>query len=90
MYIEMTVEEAMKIKGKNAKVLVAVQDLSNNDTITSFKPSRFGECENIIKSGETILKQMDDFVNQLKIFSYKQVDLNNIKNRGKMHTILFK
>ena len=35
-YIEVTVEEAMRICGKNGKVLVATQNLEEDDTNVSF------------------------------------------------------
>jgi len=35
-YVEMTVEEAMKRCNKNAKVLVAIQDLEKEDTNAIF------------------------------------------------------
>lgn len=85
-YILMDIDEAVKYcKGK--KVLVAEQDLENNEVV-GFERKTFQECKDIIERSETIAKICDDFLNQLRVFSEKQLDLINIKPIGTMSTIL--
>ena len=52
------------------------------------KEKTFQECRDIIERSETIARICDDFLNQLKVFSEKQLDLMNIKPIGTMSTIL--
>ena len=87
-YILMDVEEAVKYcKGK--KVLVAEQDLEKNENeVVSFERKTFQECKDLIEHAETIAKIYDNFINQLGVFSEKQIDLVNIKPKGTMSTIL--
>ena len=87
-YVEMTIEEAVKYcKGK--KVLVAEQDLEKNENeVVNFERKTFQECKEVIEHAETIAKIYDDFINQLRVFSAKQIDLINIKPKGTMSTIL--
>ena len=47
-YVEMTVEEAKKRCKKNAKVLVAVQDLEDDNVDVIFVPKRRGEYEKLL------------------------------------------
>lgn len=91
-YIEMTIEEALKYNNgdKSKMVLVAIQDLENNDDIIEFKRHNKAECENIIKKAETIAREYDEFVNQLKVFTKRQLDLKNIQPYGKLTTILYR
>lgn len=85
-YVLMDIEEAVKYcKGK--KVLVAEQDLEKNEVV-GFERKTFQECRDIIERSETIARICDDFLNQLKVFSEKQLDLMNIKPIGTMSTIL--
>ena len=87
-YVLMTIEEAVKYcKGK--KVLVAEQDLEKNENeVVGFERKTFQECKELIERSETIAKICDDFLNQLRVFSEKQLDLINIKPIGTMSTIL--
>lgn len=92
-YIEMTIEEANEyFKGSKGKtVLVAVKDLENEeDQIVSFVKKNRCECESIINEAETVARVYDDFMNQLRVFTAKQVDIRNITPRGKLSTILLK
>ena len=77
----------MKSFYKGKKVLVAEQDLENNEVV-GFERKTFQECKDIIERSETIAKICDDFLNQLRVFSEKQLDLMNIKPIGTMSTIL--
>ena len=87
-YLLMTVEEAQRLAKKNALVLVAVSDLEKEDCNEQFTKRTFGDCNEILKEAETIANVCDDFVNQLRIFSKRQVDVINYENKGKLSTIL--
>lgn len=90
-YIEMTIEDAMKLfKGKKGTVLVAVTDLEKNTEISGFIKKSKSDCENIIKEAETVARVYDSFMNQLRVFTEKQIDIKNIEPHGKLNTILFK
>ena len=85
-YVAMPLEEAKKMAKKDAVVLIAKQDLENEDCNVGFKKKKFGECHNILEEAATIDKVCDDFANQLRVFSDIQVDVP----KGILHTILFK
>lgn len=87
-YIKMTAKEAIKCLGENTVVLVSVQDLENNEGCVPFIKKSSKECARMIIEAKTIAKQCDDFAEQLRLFTEKQVDLVNIVPRGKMGTIL--
>ena len=88
-YIEMTVEQALKLSrgNKNMKVLVAVYDLENDNEIVPFEKKSRLEYEKIIKKSKTIARIPDDFIGSLRCFSIKQ-DLKSIEPKGKMSTVL--
>ena len=89
-YVEMTIEDAVnycKSRG-NQTVLVAVQNLEDENSIASFSKKDISECEKIIKNAETIARLSDDFVNQLRCFTCKQRDIFNVVPKGKLKTIL--
>lgn len=88
-YIEMTIEEAMKRCNKNAKVLVAIQDLEDEDCNVVFVKKKRGEYETIFEDIKTAASASDDFVKQLKLFTEKQ-NIFNIEPRGLQKTILLK
>lgn len=72
LYIEMTAEEAMKLRGKNTKVLVSVCDTAT--PVSDFRRREFGECESILRNGEKIRHEVDDFMDQLRVVgSYQSV-----------------
>lgn len=89
-YVMMTMEEAQKVAKKDAIVFVSVMDLEANDCNEGFIKKKFGECNDIIKEAETIAKVCDDFANQLRVFSKKQVDVINYEPLGKLSTILLR
>lgn len=90
-FIEMTIEEALEYnRGDKSKIVfVAIQDLEKNE-VPIFMQKDKNECENIIRRAETIARVCDDFVNQLRVFSKKQVDIKNIEPHGRLSTILFR
>ena len=77
-YIEMTVEEAMRKCNKNTKVLVAVQNLEEDDIDVIFIPKRREEYGKVFEDIKTAASFNDDFVEQLKLFTEIQ-DIYNIR-----------
>ena len=90
-YVEMSIEEALKIfKGDVSKtVLVAVKDLEKDDDIQSFEKVGVSRCKRIIKSSSTIIGIDDDLLKQLLLYSRKQ-NIQSIKPIGIMTRIVYK
>ena len=81
-YVEMTVEQALKICKKNDKVLVAVHDLENDDDCNIiFVKKKKDEYDMLFNDVKTVASACDDFVKQLKCFTEKQ-NIYNIKPNG--------
>lgn len=91
-YVEMTTDEAIEVlkKSKGKKVLVAIQDLENNDEEIIFYPKLKEDCESMIEEAKTISSACDDFVKKLDLFTEKQKDLMNIQPHGFLKTILLR
>ena len=90
-YIEVTVEDALKIfKGDPSKtVLIAVKDLEDEyDTIQRFSKVKALNCKNIIKSSETLCHSRDELLSHLLLFSHKQ-NIQEIKAIGSMTRIIY-
>ncbi len=88
-YAEMTVEEAMKKCGKNAKVLVAVQSLEKDDTDVIFIKKKREEYNELFEDIKTVASFYNNFVSQLNLFTEKQ-DIYNIQPKGLQKIILLK
>ena len=88
-YIEMSIEEAKKCCKKNAKVLVAIQDLEDNDADIVFIPKRRNEYEKLFEDVKSVAGIYDDFIKQLNLFTERQ-DIRNIKPYGIQKTVLLK
>ena len=88
-YIEMTIEEAMKRCNKNKKVLVAVQDLEDDNVDIVFVQKERNEYQTIFEDVKTVASACDDFVKQLRLFTEKQ-NIYNIEPRGVQKIILLK
>ena len=88
-YVEMTVEEAKKCCNKNTKVLVAIQDLEDNNVDAIFVPKRRNEYDDLFADVETVASLCDDFVKQLKLFTEKQ-DIKNIRPFGLQKIVLLR
>lgn len=89
-YVEMTIEQALKLNNgnTNAKVMVAMNNLEKNEVALFVKKTK-SECEEIIKRAQTIAHDCDDFMNSLYCYSVKQ-NLKEIKPIGVVSTILIK
>lgn len=88
-YVEMTVEEAIKKCKKNAKILVATQDLADNNVDIIFVPKRENEYDEVFEDVKTVASICDDFVRQLRLFTEKQ-DIRNIKPYGTLRTVVLR
>lgn len=88
-YVEVTVEEALKICGKNGKVLVATQSLEEEDVNVAFVPKKREEYDKIFEDVKTVASLCDDFAKQLKCFTEKQ-DVYNIRPIGLQKIILLR
>lgn len=88
-YIEMTIEEAMKCCNKNKKVLVAIQDLEDDNVDVVFVKKRKNEYDTIFDDVKTVASICDDFVKQLNLFTEKQ-EIPNIEPLGLQKTILLR
>lgn len=88
-YIEMTIEEAKKKCKKNAKVLVAVQDLEDDNVDVVFVLKRRSEYDDLFADVETVASLCDNFIKQLNLFTEKQ-DIMNIKPYGLQKTVLLR
>lgn len=88
-YVEMSVEEAMKKCKKNAKILVAIQDLADESIDTVFVQKRGNEYKDVFEDVKTVASLCDDFISQLKLFTEKQ-DIMSIRPYGIQKTVLLK
>lgn len=88
-YIEVTVEEALKICGEKGKVLVATQNLEDDDVNVAFVPKKREEYDKIFEDVKTVASLCDDFAKQLKCFTEKQ-DIYNIRPIGLQKIILLR
>jgi hypothetical protein len=88
-YVEMTVEEAIKCCNKNAKILVAVHDLKEDDVDIVFVQKKREEYDEIFEGIKTACSYCDDWVKQLKLFTEKQ-DIRHVKPCGLERIILLR
>lgn len=88
-YVEMTIEEAIKRCNKNDKVLVAVQDLEDDNCDIIFSKRGRNEYQSIFNDVQTVASICDDFVKQLRLFTEKQ-NILDIKPHGLQKIILLK
>ena len=89
IYVEMTVEEAINRCNKHDKVLVAIQNLEEDNVNNAFILKRKDTYFEIFEDIKTAAAVSDDFINQLRLFTEKQ-DIYNIKPRGLLKTVLLK
>lgn len=88
-YVEMTVEEAFNLCDKNTKVLVAIQNLEEEDCDTVFISKKKGEYKTIFEDIKTVASIDDDFMSQLRLFTEKQ-EIPDIKPHGIQKIVLLK
>ncbi len=88
-YIEMSIEEAMKRCKKNAKILVATQDLTDNNADIIFVQKKGSDYEEVFEDVKTVASLSDDLVKQLNLFTEKQ-DIMNIRPYGTQRIIIMR
>lgn len=88
-YIEMSIDEAMKRCKKNTKVLVAVQNLEEDDSDVVFTTKKRCEYDKIFDDVETVAALCDDLVKQLRLFTERQ-NIYNVKPKGMQKIILLR
>ena len=86
-YVEIPIEEAMKKCKKNAKVLVAEQDLENEDCDVLFVVKGKKDYNELFKDIQTAATLPDEFLNQLRLFT-KHQDIPDIKPHGVQKIVL--
>lgn len=90
IYVEMTVEEAMKRCNKHDKVLVAIQNLEDDSVNVPFVLKKREEYPEIFENIKTAVSFCDDFIKQLQLFTEVQGDIRNIRARGLQKTVMLK
>lgn len=88
-YVEIPIDEAIRKCKKNAKILVAIQDLKDDDVDIVFVQKKSSDYQEVFEDVETAASLCDDFVKQLKLFTEKQ-DIKNIQPYGLQKTVLLK
>lgn len=86
-YVEVSIEEAMKRCKRNTKVLVAEQDLENEDCEVIFVSKGRKDYGELFKDVQTAASLSDDLVKQLRLFT-KHQDIPNISPHGIQKIIL--
>lgn len=62
-FIYITADKAVKLRGKEAKVLICTDEKAINE----FRITRFSECEDLISEGKEIWYLIDDFMEMLHV-----------------------
>ena len=88
-YVEMTIEEAMRRCNKNKKVLVAIQDLEDENVDVIFVQKERDEYKEMFEDVKTVASACDNFVKQLNLFTEKQ-NIYNIEPHGIQKIVLLK
>lgn len=88
-YVEMPIKEALKVCKKNANVLVAIQDLEDENVDIVLISKKGSESEELFNDVKTVASMCDDFVNQLKLFTEKQ-DIRDIRPYGIQKTVMLR
>lgn len=88
-YVEVSIEEAMKRCKKNAKVLVAEQDLENDDCEVIFISKGKKDYGELFKDIKTAASLSDDLVKQLRLFTEHQ-DILDIRPKGIQKIVLMR
>ena len=89
-YVEMSIEEAMKRCKKNAKILVATQDLADNNADIIFVQKKGSDYKELFEDVKTVASLTDDFVEQLKLFTEQQKDIMHIRPYGLQRIVIMR
>lgn len=88
-YVEVSIEEAMKRCKKNAKVLVAEQDLEQEDCNIIFVKKEKKDYSDLFKDVKTAASLSDELMEQLRLFTERQ-EIPNVKPVGVQKIVLIK
>ena len=88
-YVEMSIEEAMKRCKRNAKILVATQDLTDDNADIIFVQKKGSDYKEVFENVQTVASLSDDLVKQMKLFTEKQ-DLMNIRPYGIQRIVILR
>ncbi len=88
-YVEMSIEDAMKRCKKHARILVATQDLTEDDPDIVFIQRRGSDYKEVFADVKTVAALADDFVKQLNLFTEKQ-DIMNVRPYGIQRIVLLR
>lgn len=88
-YVEMSIEEAMKRCKRNAKILVATQDLADDNADIIFVQKNGSDYKEVFEDVKTVASLTDDLVRQLKLFTEKQ-DIRNIRPLGIQRIVIMR
>ena len=88
-YVEMSIEEAMKRCKRNAKILVATQDLTDDNADIIFVQKKGSDYKEVLENVQTVASLSDDLVKQLKLFTEKQ-DIMNIRPYGIQRIVIMR
>lgn len=80
-YVEMPIDEALKKCKKNARILVAIQDLKDDDADVVFVAKKGSDSDELFEDVKTVASMKDDFVSLLNLFTERQ-DIRNVKPYG--------
>lgn len=95
MYVEMTMEQAIKyvndgLIDPNTKILISTQSLEKNEWDIPFVKKTKTETIEIIQKSKSFAKlEEDDFIKKLKVFSEKQ-NIHRPKRKGELNVILLR
>lgn len=88
-YVEISIEEAMKRCKKNAKVLVAEQDLEKEDCNVLFVKKEKKDYDKLFADVQTAVSLSDELMEQLRLFTEHQ-EVSNIRPAGVQKIVLIK
>lgn len=88
-YVEVSIEEAMKRCKKNVKVLVAEQDLEQEDCNIIFVKKEKRDYGELFKDVKTAASLSDELIEQLRLFTERQ-EIPNIKPVGVQKIVLIR
>lgn len=88
-YVEVSIEEAMIRCRKNAKVLVAEQDLEQEDCNIFFVKKEKKDYAELFKDVKTAASLSDELIEQLRLFTEHQ-EIPNIKPVGVQKIVLIR
>lgn len=88
-YVEISIEEAMKRCRKNAKVLVAEQDLEQEDCNVLFVKKEKKDYDKLFADIKTVATLSDELMEQLRLFTEHQ-KIPNIRPVGVQKIVLIR